>query len=228
MLLQVMTDTAVVNEAAVQTTTKSINLLEMAQYGGWIMIILALLLAGAIYIFVERLVVLKAATKEDGTFMDRIKDYIHEGKMDSAINLCKNTNTPSARMIEKGISRIGRPMQDVQVAVENVGNMEVNALEKGLVLMATIAGGAPMLGFLGTVLGMVQTFFNMANEAGGSINMSTLSEGMYQAMVTTIGGLIVGIAAMFAYNLLVARIDRVVRNLEARTMEFMDLLNEPV
>lgn len=221
-----MTDTAAVAETV--ATTKSINLLEMAQYGGWIMIILALLLAGAIYIFVERLVVLKAATKEDNSFMARIKDYIHEGKIDSAINLCKQTNTPSARMIEKGISRIGRPMQDVQVAVENVGNIEVNGLEKGLVLMATIAGGAPMLGFLGTVLGMVQTFFNMANEAGGAINISTLSEGMYQAMVTTIGGLVVGIAAMFAYNLLVARIDRVVRSLEARTMEFMDLLNEPV
>ena len=206
---------------------ESMNLWTMAQYGGWIMVILAILLAGACYIFIERLVVLKKATQEDKSFMDRIRDYIHDGKIDSAVNLCKQTNTPSARMIEKGISRIGRPMQDVQVAVENVGNLEVSQLEKGLVLMATIAGGAPMLGFLGTVIGMVQTFFNMAQTSGGIIEMSALSTGMYQAMVTTIGGLIVGILAMFAYNMLVARIDRVVRMLESRTMEFMDLLNEP-
>ena len=205
----------------------SINLWQMAQYGGWIMIILAVLLALACYIFIERLVVLKRATKEDRSFMDRIRDYIHDGKIDSAINLCKQTDTPSAHMVEKGISRIGRPMQDVQVAVENVGNLEVGKLEKGLVIMATIAAGAPMLGFLGTVLGMVQTFYNMAQTSGGIIEMSALSTGMYQAMVTTIGGLIVGILAMFAYNYLVARIDRVVRLLESRTMEFMDLLNEP-
>lgn len=212
---------------AEQPVEESINLWTMAQYGGWIMIVLALLLAWAIYIFIERMVVLKSATKEDKSFMDRIRDYIHDGKIDSAINLCKQTNTPSSRMIEKGITRIGRPMQDVQVAVENVGNLEVGKLEKGLVIMATIAGGAPMLGFLGTVLGMIRTFYNMAQTSGGVIEMSALSTGMYEAMVTTVGGLIVGILAMFAYNMLVARIDRVVRLLEARTMEFMDLLNEP-
>ena len=211
-----------------QPVEESINLWTMAQYGGWIMIVLALLLAWAIYIFIERMVVLKTATTEDKSFMDRIRDYIHDGKIDSALNLCKQTNTPASRMIEKGITRIGRPMQDVQVAVENVGNLEVGKLEKGLVIMATIAGGAPMLGFLGTVLGMIRTFYNMAQTSGGVIEMSALSTGMYEAMVTTVGGLIVGILAMFAYNMLVARIDRVVRLLEARTMEFMDLLNEPV
>ena len=210
-----------------QPVEESINLWTMAQYGGWIMIVLALLLAWAIYIFIERMVVLKHATKEDKSFMDRIRDYIHDGKIDSALNLCKQTDTPSAHMIGKGITRIGRPMQDVQVAVENVGNLEVGKLEKGLVIMATIAGGAPMLGFLGTVLGMIRTFYNMAQTSGGVIEMSALSTGMYEAMVTTVGGLIVGILAMFAYNMLVARIDRVVRLLEARTMEFMDLLNEP-
>ena len=210
-----------------QPVEESINLWTMAQYGGWIMIVLALLLAWAIYIFIERMVVLKTATKEDKSFMDRIRDYIHDGTIDSALNLCKQTNTPASRMIEKGITRIGRPMQDVQVAVENVGNLEVGKLEKGLVIMATIAGGAPMLGFLGTVLGMIRTFYNMAQTSGGVIEMSALSTGMYEAMVTTVGGLIVGILAMFAYNMLVARIDRVVRLLEARTMEFMDLLNEP-
>lgn len=229
MLLQVeMIDTALVDSALVnETAQQSINLWHMAQYGGWIMIILAILLAWAIYIFIERLITIHGANKEDKSFMDRIRDYIHDGKIDSALNLCKQTDTPSAHMIEKGITRIGRPMQDVQVAIENVGNLEVSMLEKNLVIMATIAGGAPMLGFLGTVLGMVQTFFNMANNASGVIEMTALSEGMYQAMVTTIGGLIVGIIAMFMYNILMARIDRVVTKLESQTMEFMDLLNEP-
>ncbi len=226
MLFQIDT-MAVAAEMMEQPAQESINWLTMATYGGWIMIVLALMLAGAIYLFIERLVVLHNATKEDKTFMNRIRDYIKEGKIESAIKLCKKEDTPSARMIEKGVTRIGRPMQDVQVAIENVGNLEVSKLEKGLVLMATIAAGAPMLGFLGTVLGMVQTFFNMAQDASGVIEISTLSSGMYQAMVTTVGGLIVGILAMFAYNLLVSRIDRVVRQLESRTMEFMDLLNEP-
>ena len=214
--------------AAEDTVQESINLLTMAEYGGWIMIVLSLMLAFAVYLFIERLVILAKATKEDKSFMDRIRDFITEGKIDSAIKLCQKENTPSARMIEKGVTRVGRPMQDVQVAIENVGNLEVGKLEKGLVLIATIAAGAPMLGFLGTVLGMIQTFFNMAQNASGVIEISSLSEGMYQAMVTTVGGLIVGILAMFAYNFLVSRIDRVVRMLESRTMEFMDLLNEPV
>ena len=206
----------------------SIQVFELAKSGGWIMIVLALMLAFAIYLFIERLVVLVRATKEDKTFMNRIRDYIKEGKIDSAIKLCRREDTPSAHMIEKGITRIGRPMQDVQVAIENVGNIEVSKLEKGLVLMATIAAGAPMLGFLGTVLGMIQTFYNMAQNASGVIEIAALSDGMYQAMVTTVGGLIVGILAMFAYNLLVSRIDRVVREVESRSMEFMDLRNEPL
>lgn len=235
MLFQIQTDMDTMMTVAQDSLTvmeqpieESINLFTMAQYGGWIMIVLLLLLAFALYLFVERLVVLTKATQEDKTFMNRIRDYIKEGNIDSATKLCKRTNTPSARMVEKGITRIGRPMQDVQVAIENVGNLEVSQLEKGLVLIATIAAGAPMLGFLGTVLGMVQTFYNMAQNASGVIEISSLSEGMYQAMVTTVGGLIVGILAMFAYNFLVSRIDRVVRQLESRTMEFMDLLNEPV
>lgn len=217
-----------VSSGAGEAAQESINVFSMAQNGGWIMIVLALMLAFAVYLFIERLVVLSKATKEDKSFMDRIRDYIKEGKIDSAINLCDKVNTPAARMIEKGVTRIGRPMQDVQVAIENVGNLEISKLEKGLVLIATIAAGAPMLGFLGTVLGMIQTFFNMAQTSGGMIEISSLSGGMYQAMVTTVGGLIVGILAMFAYNFLVSRIDRVVRQLESRTMEFMDLLNEPV
>ncbi len=239
MLFQVQTENFDAMSTAVQDTVSaaiadavvtenSIQLFEMAKSGGWIMVVLAIMLAFAIYLFLERLVVLVKATKEDKTFMNRIRDYIKEGKIDSALKLCRKEDTPSAHMIEKGITRIGRPMQDVQVAIENVGNLEVSKLEKGLVLMATIAAGAPMLGFLGTVLGMIQTFFNMAQNASGVIEIAALSDGMYQAMVTTVGGLIVGILAMFAYNLLVSRIDRVVRQLESRTMEFMDLLNEPV
>ena len=238
MLFQVQTENFDAMSTAVQDTVSaaiadavvtenSIQLFEMAKSGGWIMVVLAIMLAFAIYLFLERLVVLVKATKEDKTFMNRIRDYIKEGKIDSALKLCRKEDTPSAHMIEKGITRIGRPMQDVQVAIENVGNLEVSTLEKGLVLMATIAAGAPMLGFLGTVLGMIQTFFNMAQNASGVIEIAALSDGMYQAMVTTVGGLIVGILAMFAYNLLVSRIDRVVRQLESRTMEFMDLLNEP-
>lgn len=228
MLFQIDTMVNAVNGVGMtETMQEPMNLFKMATYGGWIMIVLAVLLALAVYLFIERLVVINAAKKEDRSFMDRIKDYIHEGKIDSALNLCRQTNTPSARMVEKGITRIGRPMNDVQVAVENVGNLEVANLEKNLVILATIAAGAPMLGFLGTVIGMVQTFYNMAGNASGVIELSALSEGMYQAMVTTIGGLIVGILVIFAYNYLVSRIDAVVRRLEGRTMEFMDLLNEP-
>ncbi|MBR1808473.1 MAG: MotA/TolQ/ExbB proton channel family protein [Paludibacteraceae bacterium] len=224
MLFQIDTLATQVEQVAQQ---EPMNLFHMAAYGGWIMVVLAVLLALAIYLFIERLVVINKAKKEDKSFMDRIKDYIHDGKIDSALNLCRQTNTPAARMVEKGITRIGRPMSDVQVAVENVGNLEVANLEKNLVIVATIAAIAPMLGFLGTVMGMVQTFYNMAGSASGVIELSQLSEGMYQAMVTTIGGLIVGILVLFAYNYLVSRIDAVVRLLEGRTMEFMDLLNEP-
>ncbi len=223
----VQSDTLAQVAEVLEPVQESINLWTMATYGGWIMIVLAVLLALATYLFIERLVVINAAKKEDKTFMDRIKDYIHEGKIDSAVNLCRQANTPAARMVEKGISRIGRPMSDVQVAVENVGNLEVSKLEKNLVILATISAGAPMLGFLGTVLGMVETFYNMAASGEGVIEMAMLSDGMYKAMVTTVGGLIVGILVMFAYNYLVARIDSVVRQLEGRTLEFMDLLNEP-
>jgi biopolymer transport protein ExbB len=199
----------------------------MATYGGPIMIVLALMLAFAVYMLIERLVTLKTALKEDNSFMNRIKDYIYDGKIDAAVKLCRDTNTPTSRMVEKGLSRLGRPMSDVLVAIENVGNLEIANLEKGLVIMASISGGAPMIGFLGTVTGMVTTFYNMSLNNSGTIQLSDLSVGMYQAMVTTIGGLIVGILAYFAYNYLVSRVDSVVRKLEGRTMEFIDLLNEP-
>lgn len=198
----------------------------MAVKGGWIMIPLALLLILAIYIFIERLLVIRKAAVKDPTFMDKIKDYINEGKIDAALTLCKNTDTPYSRMIEKGITRLGRPMNDIMVSIENVGNIEVGKLERGLSLLATTAGGGPMIGFLGTVAGMIEAFFNMAN-AGNNVDVTTLADGIYVAMVTTVAGLIVGIIAFFAYNYLTSKVDEVVNNMEARTVEFMDILNEP-
>lgn len=208
------------------STEAGINVIDLAFKGGWIMLVLLLLSLIAIYIFIQRLIVIRRAGKEDETFMNRIRDYIHEGKVDSALNLCRSTNTPSARMIEKGISRLGRPMNDVLVAIENVGNLEVSKLEKGFPLIATTVAGAPMLGFLGTVTGMVRAFYDMAN-AGTNVDVSLLSSGIYEALVTTVGGLVVGIIALFAYNYLVSQVDNVVNKMEAHTMEFMDLLNEP-
>ena len=212
---------------AVATPTETeINVIDLAFKGGWIMVVLLFLSLMAIYIFIQRLMVIRRAGKEDESFMNRIKDYIHDGKVDSALNLCRQTHTPSARMIEKGITRLGRPMNDVLVAIENVGNLEVAKLEKGFPLIATTAAGAPMLGFLGTVTGMVRAFFDMAN-AGTNVDVTLLSSGIYEALVTTVGGLVFGIIAMFAYNYLVSQVDNVVNKMEARTMEFMDLLNEP-
>ncbi len=220
-----LTDTVAVE--TVETATKQLNFFDMCVKGGWIMIPIALMLVLAIYIFIERMIVIRDASKEDASFMNRIKDYIYDGKLDSALNLCRDTKSPSARMIEKGISRLGRPMSDVLVAIENVGNLEIATLEKRLGLLATISGGAPMLGFLGTVMGMVQAFFEMEQAGGNTINLSQLSGGIYTAMVTTVAGLIVGVCAYFAYNYLVGRVNEVMRRLEMRSMEFMDLLNEP-
>lgn len=202
------------------------NLWSMAVKGGWIMVVLGLLSVVCFYILFERNYVIRKAGKEDPLFMDKIKDYILNGELKAAISYCRSVDTPSARMIEKGISRLGRPVSDVQAAIENVGNIEVAKLEKGMTIMATISGGAPMLGFLGTVTGMVRAFWQMAN-AGNNIDITLLSGGIYEAMITTVGGLIVGIIAMFAYNYLVTLIDGVVNKMEAKTMAFMDLLNEP-
>ena len=191
-----------------------LNLWDLTLKGGFFMIPLLLLSILAIYVFVERLLVIRKAAREDNTFMDRIKDYIHDGEIDTALKLCKKTDTPAARLIAKGISRLGRPMNDVLVAIENVGNIEIARLEKGFPWLATTAAG------------MVRAFYNMAS-AGNNADITTLSGGIYEALVTTVAGLIVGIIALFAYNYLVARVDGVMNQLETKTMEFMDLLNEP-
>ena len=211
-------------ETATTPVPATMSLWDLCLQGGWSMIPLALLLL--LCVFVERLVVLRAAGREDANFMNRIRGYIHEGEIESALNLCRATATPEARLIEKGISRIGRPVNDVLVAIENTGNLEVAGLSRGLPWLATTAAGAPMIGFLGTVIGMVQAFFAIAS-AGSSATIDSFASGIYAALVTTVAGLIVGIVAMFAYNYLVARVNKLMNRMEARTMDFMDLLNEP-
>ena len=216
-----MQQTAVAEEMAAK-----MNAFDLALKGGWIMIVLLVLLLMTIYVLIERTLVINKAGREDNSFMNRIKDYIHDGKIDAALNLCRNTDTPSARMVEKGISRLGRPMGDVMSAIENQGNIEISKLEKGIPVLATSASGAPMVGFLGTVTGMVKAFMSMAG-AGANVDVNILSTGIYEALVTTVGGLIVGIIALFAYNYLSTRIKGIVNRLEMRIMEFMDILNEP-
>ena len=206
---------APVAEAAVPQT---LSFWDLCVQGGVLMIPIALLLLFSIYFFIERWIVISRANRHDPNFMRRIKDYIVEGEIESA--------TPYSRLISKGISRIGRPMNDVLVAIENTGNIEIATLSKGLPWLATTAAGAPMLGFLGTVIGMVQAFYNIAAQ-GSSADIATFSGGIYTALVTTVAGLVVGVVALFAYNILVARINNVMTSLETRTMEFMDLLNEP-
>jgi len=207
-------------------STKDLSVWELTLKGGWLMIPLALLLLVSIYIFFERLFATNKVTKADNNFMQQIKNFIQQGKIDEAKKLCADTDTPYSRMIEKGVSRIGRPMNDVLVAIENVGNMEVAKMEKGFNWLATTAAGAPMIGFLGTVTGMIRAFFHLA-EAGQNSNVSLLASGIYEALVTTVAGLIVGILALFAYNYLTSRVNKIMNRLEHNTMEFMDLLNEP-
>ena len=208
-------------------TAQTMGLGELFLAGGWLMWPLLALGGVTIFIFFERFWAIRKASQIDMNFMNRIRDMIYDGKITAAIQLCRNTDSPIARMIEKGIERIGRPLNDVHSSIENVANLEVSKLENGLPFLATIAGGAPMLGFLGTVIGMVQAFMNMA-QAGGTVDMSILASGMYDAMITTVGGLIVGIPAYFGYNYLVARIEKLVFQMEANSIAFMDILNQPV
>lgn len=211
---------------AVSAGKSTLSLWDLTLAGGPIMIPIFLLSILAIYIFFERYFSINQASKIDSNFMNRIRDYIHDGKIDAALALCRSIPNPAARMIEKGISRIGRPLSDVQTAIENVGQLEVYTLEKRLALLATCAGAAPMLGFLGTVTGMIKAFYDMAN-AGNNIDIQLLSSGIYQAMVTTVAGLIVGILAYFAYNYLITNVHKVIHTLQSTTIDFMDLLNEP-
>ncbi len=220
----IMQDVSLPAETATDT---HLTLLDFAIKGGWVMIPIVLLSFVAAYIFIERFYVIRKATQQDLTFMNRIKDYIHDGRIEAALALCRSTDSPSARMIEKGINRLGRPLQDISTAIENAGKLEISKLEKSFPTLATITGAEPMLGFMGTVIGMVKSFYAMS-QAGNNIEVSLLSDGIYTALITTVAGLIVGILGYFAYNTLVVRVERVVFNLEATLTEFMDILNEPV
>lgn len=203
------------------------NLIMEGGLGGQIIIgILFVLLAVTIYIYFERFFSIKSASKIDKNFMDQIKDYISNGKIESADALCKSKDTPISRLIGKGISRIGKPLDDINTAIETAGKLEIYQLEKNVSMLATIAGSAPMIGFLGTVIGMIVAIHEIAN-AGGQIDIKMLSDGLYTAMTTTVAGLIVGIIAYVAYNHLVVRTDKVVYQMEAKSVEFLDLLNEP-
>ncbi len=204
----------------------STKFIDLPLKGGWIMIPILLLSVVAVYIFFDRYFAIKKAGKFDPGLLEKVKVYITTGKIDAAVALCRSNANPASRMLEKGISRIGRPLTDVNAAIENVGNLEISKLEKGLPVLASVAGGAPMIGFLGTVIGMIQAFYDMSN-AGNNIDVTLLSTGIYQAMVTTVAGLVVGIIAYFAYNILVSNVEKVVFKMEATTSEFMDLLNEP-
>lgn len=206
--------------------TQSLSILELATKGGWIMIVLLVLSLIAVFVFVQKLIQILAAAREDKHFMARIRDYVQDGKIDSAMKLCEDTDTPAARIVHKGLTRMGRPMQDVLVIIENVGNIEIGKLEKGLPVLATIAAGAPMIGFLGTVTGMVRAFFDMANAGSAGVDVALLSGGIYEALVTTVGGLVVGIFTLFAYNYLTSLLGKVQSIMETKTLEFMDLLNE--
>lgn len=214
-----------------ESVEKTLSIIELIKSGGLagqlIIMVLFLLLIVAMYIYFERLFAIKAASKVDPNFMNQIKENVSNGKVDAAKILCAQQNTPVSRLIDKGITRIGRPLEDINIAIENAGKLEVYGLEKNVSILATISGAAPMIGFLGTVIGMILAIFELAN-AGGTIQMDVLASGLYTAMTTTVGGLIVGIIAYIAYNHLVARTNKVIHKMEANSVEFLDLLHEPI
>ena len=215
------------DEESVEKTLSIIELISSGGAAGQVIIaVLFILLVGAIYIYFERIFAIKAASQVDSNFMNQIKDHVSNGKIDSAQMLCAQVNSPVSRLIGKGISRIGKPLADINTAIENAGRLEIYGLEKNVSILATISGAGPMIGFLGTVIGMILAIFELAN-AGGTIQMDVLASGLYTAMTTTVAGLIVGIVAYIAYNHLVVKTDKVVYQMEANSLEFLDHLNEP-
>ena len=230
--LQMDTVATAANQAVDSIATKKeLTLMEIIFSGGLVgqivMTAIFIMLFLTIYLYLERFMAIKAASKMDQNFMTQIKMHLQQGKIDNAKMLCAATNSPVARLIEKGISRIGKPLEDINIAIENAGKLEVYKLEKNVSMLATISGAGPMTGFLGTVVGMVIAFHKMAESGNSKIEMSTLSEGIYTAMMTTVVGLIVGIVAYVGYNHLVTKTDKIVNQMEANVVEFLDLLNEP-
>ncbi|WP_341216765.1 MotA/TolQ/ExbB proton channel family protein [uncultured Wocania sp.] len=228
LLLNIQEGTELItDEESVEKTLSIIELISSGGAAGQVIIaILFLLLIVASYIYFERLFAIKAASKIDANFMNQIKDHVSNGKIESAQMLCAQVNSPVSRLIGKGISRIGKPLADINTAIENAGRLEIYGLEKNVSVLATISGAAPMIGFLGTVVGMILAIFELAN-AGGTIEMDVLASGLYTAMTTTVAGLIVGIIGYIAYNHLVVKTDKVVYQMEANSLEFLDHLNEP-
>lgn len=221
----------IAEEVAPEAEEKSLSIIDLLLSGGTagvlIIAILFVLLFVAVYIYFERIFAIKAASKYDESFMHQIRDHVANGKIEAAKILCAQTNNPVSRLTEKGISRIGSPLDDINTAIENAGRLEIYKLEKNVSILATVAGAAPMIGFLGTVIGMILAFHNLASSAG-SADMGSLAEGIYTAMTTTVAGLVVGIVAYIGYNHLVVRTDKVVHQMEATAVDFLDLLNEPV
>ena len=211
-----------------EPVVESINVWDLAVKGGWIMLVLLLLSVLGVYIFFERFSMLRKAMKRNPLFMERINDNILEGDIKSAMNYCRHENTPVSRVVEKGLKNFNLSTRAIRETVDNSANLEIAELEKGMPILSTIAAVAPMIGFLGTVTGMVQVFIDMSANQSGGIELAQLSAGMYVAMVTTVGGLIVGIPAYFAHNYLVARVEKMVFRMEATTIAFMDILNQPV
>ena len=214
-----------------ESVEKTLSIVELIKSGGLagqlIIALLTVLLVVALYIYFERLFTIKAASKVDPNFMNQIKDHVVNGKIEAAKAICIQVNSPVSRLIDKGISRIGRPLADINSAIENAGKLEVYSLEKNVSILATISGAAPMIGFLGTVIGMILSIFEIANS-GGQIDIKLLADGLYTAMTTTVAGLVVGIIAYIAFNHLVGRTNKVVYQMEANSVEFLDLLNEPI
>ena len=208
------------------TLNQTISIMELALAGGWLMIPIVLSSFVAIYIFVERIITINKANESPDAFIGKIKELVLKGDITAAKMLCNQHDTPVARMIEKGVSRIGSPLKNIEASIENVGKIELFKLEKNLSVLATVSGAAPMMGFLGTVIGMVQAFISIAQEEG-SVSPKLLADGIYTAMITTVAGLIVGIIAYLGYNFLVTRVSKVVNKMEYSAIEFIDLLQEP-
>ncbi|EAZ83120.1 MotA/TolQ/ExbB proton channel family protein [Algoriphagus machipongonensis] len=223
--LSVADSLAAADSLAEGATKESIGLLDLLIKGGYMMIPLYLLFILAIFIFIERLLTLKKAAKTPSSMMDQVRMLVQTGKIEKAKMLCASENTPVANMIAKGIERIGSPLKNIEVSIENVGKIEIYKLEKNLNLLATVSGAAPMIGFLGTVAGMIQAFIAIAQEEG-MVSPKLLSEGIYEAMITTAAGLVVGIVAYLGYNYLVSKVSKLVHNMEYTTVEFIDLLQD--
>jgi len=220
-----LTDTANVANQAVAAAPQELHFFDLLIKGGWVMVPLALLAFAGLVIFVERYITIRKASKSETNLMLQIKQYIHDGRLENAIALCRNTNSPLGRMLEKGMRRIGRPIKDIEAAIENVGKLEVSKLEKNISILGIIAGIAPMLGFVGTIVGVITIFHDVSIK--GAIEIGTISGGLYTKMITSASGLIVGIIAYVLYHILNAMVERIILRMETDALEFIDLLEEP-